>query len=257
MVVEIGRVEAIFRYPVKSMRGERMDFANLGWHGIEGDRRLALRRIDNRSGMPWLTASTFPQLVLYAPHREDGAQGELPTHIRTPDGVEMPVFGEDLAAEIGRRYGSAVQMMHLRHGIFDETPISVITTDTVEQIARFAGRSLDVRRFRPNIVIRLHRPGAFQEDNWLGGVLSFGDDESNDAPAVSVTMRDERCAMLNLDPDTARSAPEVLKAVVRVNQNNAGIYGAVASTGRLAVGQTILLRHSALAKALKTDIEAS
>jgi uncharacterized protein YcbX len=145
--------------------------------------------------------------------------------------------------------------MHLRHGIFDETPISVITTDTMDEIARLAGRSLDARRFRPNIVVRLHRPGVFQEDNWLGGVLSFGEEE--DAPAVSVTMRDERCAMLNLDPDTARSAPEVMKAVVRVNQNNAGIYGAVASTGRLAIGQSIFLRHAVLTKPLKTGIAIS
>jgi hypothetical protein len=80
----------------------------------------------------------------------------------------------------------------------------------------------------------------FQEDEWLGGVLSFG--EGDDAPAITVTMRDERCSMVNLDPDSASSAPEVLKAVVRANQNTAGIYGAVTRIGRLAVGQTILLR---------------
>jgi len=110
MVVEIGHVSAIFRYPVKSMRGERLDSANLGWHGIKGDRRLALRRMDeaDRSGMPWLTATKLPQLLLYSPHREPGAQGELPTHIRTPDGVDMPAFGEELAAEIGRRSGTGL-----------------------------------------------------------------------------------------------------------------------------------------------------
>jgi hypothetical protein len=55
-------------------------------------------------------------------------------------------------------------------------------------------------------------------------------------------MRDERCAMVNIDPDSAGLAPEVMKAVVRVHQNNAGIYGAVTHTGRLTVGQTIFLR---------------
>ena len=48
--------------------------------------------------------------------------------------------------------------------------------------------------------------------------------------------------MVNLDPDSASPAPEMLKAVVRANQNTAGIYGAVTRIGRLAVGQTILLR---------------
>lgn len=240
-MIEIGQVEAIFCYPVKSIGGEQLDVANLGWHGFDGDRRLAFRRMDDRSGFPWLTASKLPDLVRFAPlRREDGVQGELPTYVRTPDGVEMPVFGEVLAAEVGRRYGAAVEMMQMKHGIFDEASISVIASDTVREIGRLAGRNLDVRRFRPNVVVRLLRPGAFQEDEWVGGVLSFG--EGDDAPAITATMRDERCSMVNLDPDTACPAPEVLKAIVRAHQNTAGIYAAAARIGRLAVGQTIFLR---------------
>jgi hypothetical protein len=240
MLMEIGQVETIFRYPVKSMGGERLDAVNLGWHGLEGDRRLAFRRLDDRSGYPWLSASRLPDLVLFAPQRrEDGAQGDLPTHVRTPNGEAMTVFGEDLAAEVGRRHGAPVQMMQLKHGIFDEASLSVIASDTIREIGRLAGRSLDVRRFRPNVVVRLLRPGPFQEDAWVGGVLSFGD--GDDAPAIAVTMRDERCSMVNLDPDSASPAPEVMKAVVRANQNTAGIYGTVTRIGRLAVGQTVFL----------------
>jgi uncharacterized protein YcbX len=241
MLMKIGHVEAIFRYPVKSMAGEPLEVAKLGWHGLDGDRRLALRRIDDRSGLPWLTAGKLPDLVLFAPQRrEDGAQGDLPTHIRTPDGKDLPVFGEDLAAEVGRRYGAPVQMMHLKHGIFDEASISVIASDTVREIGRLAGRSPDARRFRPNVVVRLLRALPFQEDEWVGGMLSFG--EGADAPAITVTMRDVRCSMVNLDPDSASPAPEMLKAIVRAHQNTAGIYGAVTRTGRLAVGQIIFLR---------------
>src|SRR6202158_556259 len=211
MPIEIGHVEAIFRYPVKSMGGERLEVANLGWHGLDGDRRLAFRRIDDRSAMPCLTASKLPDLLLFALHRhEDGAQGELPTHVRTPDGEEMPVFGEDLATEVGRRYGAPVPMMQLRHGIFDEASVLVIASDTVREIGRLAGQSPDVRRFRPNVVVRLLRSVPFQEDEWLGGVLSFG--EGDDAPAIAVTMRDVRCSMVNLDPDSASPAPAVMKA---------------------------------------------
>ena len=96
-----------------------------------------------------------------------------------------------------------------------------------------------MRRFRPNVLVRLLRPAPFQEDEWLSRVLSFG--EGDDAPTISVTQRDVRCAMLNLDPDSASSAPEVMKAVVRANQDNAGVYGVVTRIGRLAVGQTIFL----------------
>jgi uncharacterized protein YcbX len=242
MSVEIGYVEAIFRYPVKSMAGERLEAANLGWHGLDGDRRLAFRRMDERGGFPWLTAGKLPDLVRFAPYRrEDGAQGDSPTHVRTPDGEEMPVLGEKLAAEVGRLYGAPVQMMQLNHGIFDDASISVIAVDTVHEIGRLAGLPPDVRRFRPNVVVRLLRPAPFQEDEWVGGMLSFG--EGDDAPAIAVTMRDVRCAMVNLDPDSAKPAPEMLKAVVHANQNNAGVYAAVTRIGRLAVGQTVTLHE--------------
>jgi uncharacterized protein YcbX len=248
MLTEIGQVEAIFRYPVKSMRGEPLEAANLGWHGLDGDRRLAFRRMDSHSDFPWLTASKLPDLILFTPYRRegdargDGDHADLPTYIRTPDGKDLPVFGEDLAAEVGRRYGAPVEMMQLKHGIFDDASLSVIASDTVRAIARLAGQTPDVRRFRPNVVVRLLRPAPFQEDEWLGGALSFGKSDDDNAAAIAVTMHDVRCSMVNLDPDSASPAPEVLKAVVRANQNNAGIYGTVTRTGQLAVGQTIFLR---------------
>ena len=240
MLIEIGHVEAIFRYPVKSMAGERLEAANLGWHGLEGDRRLALRRMNDRGDFPWLTAGKFPDLIRFVPlRREDSAGEDLPTHVRTPDGDELPVFGEDLAREVGRRYGAPVEMMQMKHGIFDDASISVIASDTVCEIARLAGPNPEVRRFRPNVLVRLLRSAPFQEDEWVGGGLSFG--EGDNAPAIAVTMPDVRCSMVNLDPDSATPAPEVLKAVVRANQNNAGVYGTVTRLGRLAVGQTIFL----------------
>jgi uncharacterized protein YcbX len=239
--IEIGEVEAIFRYPVKSMRGEPLGAASLGWHGVEGDRRLALRRLEQRGGFPWLTATSLPALILFTPLRQEGSRDLLPTHVLTPEGDEMPLFGEALAAEIARRHGDRVEMMQLRHGIFDDASISVITSDTVRKISCIAGTSADVRRFRPNIVVRSTRAVPFEETEWLGGVLTFG--AAEDAPAVAVTMRDARCAMVNFDPDGGASAPEMLKAVVRANQNDAGIYGTVTRIGRLAVGQTIFLHR--------------
>ncbi len=243
MSTEIGQVESLFRYPVKSMAGERLESVNLGWHGVDGDRRLAFRRIDDRSGFPWLTASRLPGLMLFTPHRADGdgdgAGERIPTHVRTAEGEDLLVFGERLAEDVGRRHGAGVQMMHVRHGVFDDASVSVIATDTVAEICRLAGRDPDVRRFRPNVVVRLAQPAPFSEGAWLGGVLSFG--EGNDAPAIAVTMPDVRCSMVNLDPDSAASAPEVLKAVVRANGNNAGVYGTIVRTGRLVVGQRIFL----------------
>ena len=147
------------------------------------------------------------------------------------------MFGPELATEVGRRHGSPVEMMHLNRGIFDEASISVISSATVGEVARVADQRPDVRRFRPNILIGSRRATPFEEEEWVGGVLSFGEDK--DAAAIAVTNRDERCSMVNLDADSARPNPEVLRALVRVSDNKAGVYGAVIRRGRLAVGQPV------------------
>ena len=153
------------------------------------------------------------------------------------------MFGQELATEIGRRHGSPVEMVHLNRGIFDEASISVITSTTVDEIGRLAAQRLDIRRFRPNIVIASSRSVPFEEDEWVGGVLSFG--ESNEAAVICITNRDERCSMVNFDPESARPAAEVLKAIVRVRDNKAGAYGTVTRRGRLTVGQPIFFEAAA------------
>jgi len=130
-----------------------------------------------------------------------------------------------------------VQMMYLNRGIFDEASISLITAATVGEISRLAAQAADARRFRPNILMASARAIPFGEDEWVGGVLSFG--ESSKAAAITITNRDERCSMVNFDPDSAHSNTEVLKAIVRERDNKAGVYATVLRRGRIAVGQPI------------------
>lgn len=241
MTTKIGEVETLFRYPVKSMSGEALKGVELGWHGLDDDRRLALRRIDDRSGFPWLTATKLPELILFAPVRK-AAEG-LPTHVRTPEGEELALFSQRLAAEVSRLHGSPVEMTHLNRGIFDEASVSVITSATVGGVSELAGHCPDVRRFRPNILVSSLRSDPFEEDSWVGGLLSFG--EGDEAAIIGITNRDERCSMICFDPDSARSTPKVLKALVRERDNKAGVYGTVIRRGRLAVGQPIFFQPAA------------
>ncbi len=240
MLIHLGHIQELVRYPVKSMAGIPTQAAFLGWHGLSGDRRYAFRRLDDKSGFPWLSASKLPELLLYQPMGLDENMDEpLPTHVRTPAGAMLEIGNVELQDSISEKLGSPVELMKLKHGIFDDASISVINLATMAAISQAAGLELDSRRFRANIVIESTANEPFLEDTWLGGMLVFGDEETG--PMVSVTMRDPRCMMINLDPNTAKQDPNVMKAVVRLNGNNAGAYGTVVRTGQLKVGDTVRL----------------
>ena len=243
--MELGHISAIFRYPIKSMAGTRLDSAKTGWHGVEGDRRLAFRRLADRGAFPWLTASRLPELLLYQPvyqpiGRQETTGEPLPTHVRTPDGKEYSLTDEALVKEIATRHRADLELMQLKHGIFDEAVISAITLGTIRCIGREAGHNLDIRRFRPNLVIDSKSAQPFEEDQWVGKVLEFGSDGTG--AAISITMRDPRCVMLNFDPDTAAANANIMQNVIRLNENHAGVYGTVVRTGELWVGQVVGLR---------------
>lgn len=239
MSKEIGRIKGIFRYPVKSMAGVQLNCASLGWHGLNGDRRFAFRRLADHGGFPWLTASRLPQLLLYKPIGAAEVDEDLPTHVRRPDGAELELQSDELRNELSRHHGSPVQLMQLNHGIFDEAAVSLINVVTVGEVEREAGRRLDVLRFRPNILIESETLEPFAEDQWVGKLLRFGTDDNG--PAMSITMRDPRCVMINLDPETAEADSSVMKAALRLNANHAGVYATVTWTGQLRVDQKVYL----------------
>jgi uncharacterized protein YcbX len=240
MTIHLGHIHQLVRYPVKSMAGVATDSAFLGWHGLQGDRRFAFRRLDDKSGFPWLTASRLPELLLYQPiGLAENSEEPTPTHVRTPEGIDLALRSAELQNSVAEKFGSAVELMKLKHGIFDEASVSVINLATISAIGREVGDDLDIRRFRANIVIATDATEAFQENDWIGSRLVFGDNDAG--PMLNVAMSDPRCVMINLDPDTAKQDPRIMKAAVRLNNNNAGAYTNVVRTGQLVVGQPVSL----------------
>jgi len=222
------------------MGGVATGSALLGWHGLQGDRRFAFRRLNDKGGFPWLSASRLPELLLYQPlGLDESAEEPTPTHVRTPEGMELAIGSAELQNSVAEKLGSAVELMKLKHGIFDEASVSVINLATMAAIGREAECDLDTRRFRANIVIDSESTEPFLEDGWIGGRLVFGDIEAG--PMISLTMPDPRCVMINFDPDTAQPDPRIMKAAIRLNNNNAGAYGTVARTGEISVGQEVSL----------------
>ncbi|MBI3005544.1 MAG: MOSC domain-containing protein [Ignavibacteriales bacterium] len=240
MLIHLGHIHQLNRYPVKSMAGVAAESAFLGWHGLQGDRRFAFRRLNDNSGFPWLNASKLPELVLYQPlGLDEKAEEPVPTQVRTPEGMVFALTSAELQNSVAKKFGSAVELMKLRHGIFDDADVSVINLPTMSAISREAGLDLDIRRFRPNIVIASDSAQPFMEDGWVGARLIFGDNEL--APMLTITMRDLRCMMINIHPDTGKQSPLVMKTAVRLNENFAGAYGTVARTGQISVGQSVSL----------------
>src|SRR5579859_8266723 len=99
----VGRVVALWRYPVKSMAAEGLAGIEVSWHGLAGDRRWAFVRDGQvRSGFPWLTIRERPKMALYQPRlAEPDRPGASRTLVRTPAGGELEVADPALAAELG------------------------------------------------------------------------------------------------------------------------------------------------------------
>jgi uncharacterized protein YcbX len=221
---ELGRVAALWRYPVKSMAGEPLDRADVSWHGIAGDRRWAFVRPGHDSdGFPWLTIRECPELARYRPRLVDPAHPDASAvRVQTPAGGELDVVDPTLAAELG------AGVMKLDRGAFDTFPLSLISWQTIAALGELVGRELAVARFRPNIVI----DGA--EDAWVGATIRIGD------ARLRVDKRDKRCVVVNCDPVTGERDPMILRTIGRARDAYLGVYVSVATPGAIAVGDPII-----------------
>jgi uncharacterized protein YcbX len=220
------------------MAGVAAESAFLGWHGLDGDRRFAFRRVGADGGFPFLTASRLPELILYRPaNLTDAPDGPVPTHVVTPSAAEVALHDPELVRELAERFGSGLELHRFKNGIFDEGAVSIICPATIARIGQEANLPLDARRFRANIVVASEADTPFVEDSWVGRTLTFGD--AGAGPAVHVTLRDERCMMVNLDPDTARQHPQVMRSVVGLNDNCAGVYATVVRRGHIRIGDAV------------------
>jgi uncharacterized protein YcbX len=232
----VGRVVALWRYPVKSMAAEPMTAADVSWHGLAGDRRWAfIRGGQERSGFPWLTLRQRRDLVRYRPwFVEPDRPDRSPTMVHTPAGEEFDVADPGLAAELG----AGVRVIKQDRGVFDALPLSIITTQTLAGLGALTGADLDVRRFRPNLLIEAAGSAAFPEDAWVGHVLRVG------GVRLRVDGRDKRCVVVNIDPATARRDPTVLRVIARERQVRLGVYGSTVQPGHVAVGDPVVAEPS-------------
>lgn len=228
----VGRVVGLWRYPVKSMAAEPLAEVEVSWHGFAGDRRWAFIRDGvPQSGFPWLTLRERADMSHYCPAFVDPAQPDKsPTIVRTPAGVVFDVMDAALAAEL---YPEGARVIKHNRGVFDTFPLSLVTTQTIARLGEMVGAQLDVRRFRPNVLVEAATAVPFQEDEWVGRVLHIG------GMTMRVDKRDGRCVVITIDPVTTERNPAVLRTVARDRQGCLGVYGSTVTPGRVAVNDPV------------------
>jgi uncharacterized protein len=231
--IQVGTLVGLWRYPVKSMADEALTQAQVGWHGIAGDRRWAFIRPDlERSGFPWLTLREVADMRQFTPRFADPAQPDRSrTLVRTPEDDEYEVTDPALAA----RLGDGVRVIKQDVGVFDSLPLSLITTNTVDAIAALSERPLEPARFRPNLLVAAAPGEDFPEDRWLGATLRIGE------MRMRVDCRDPRCVITTMDPATGARDPRVLREIAQHRANCAGVYGTTVTPGPIAVGDAVVI----------------
>lgn len=233
-----GVVSELFRYPVKSMRGESLSQAHLYWHGLDGDRRYAFVRQGVNSGFPWLTGRELPHLLRYTPRfLQPEAPRQSPIVVATPDGRELPLEAPELVEALAKAYAHPFFLFKLGVGAYDSQVLSLMSNASVSALGESAGMNLDRARFRQNILIDTRDRRPFQEEAWLDRVLLFGGDA--DGPRVRIIRRISRCVMINIDPRTAERDVRVLNTVAQTRDNYAGVYASVEQPGTIRVGDSV------------------
>ncbi|MEO1590823.1 MAG: MOSC N-terminal beta barrel domain-containing protein [Cyanobacteria bacterium J06632_22] len=258
----VGTVESVWRYPVKSMRGEQIPEAFVAFAGVMGDRVYSFVRDGGNPGFPWHTAREQAALLLYEPRYKnhdatlkpphlDDAQALAPginplypdadqfsVEVKTPSGevfgVDENAFLEHLKAVT---QDPSLTLKFTQRSQYDCRPLALFSLQCANMLATELDTEIDKRRFRANLYINWSNDTATDtpyEVELIGKRLKIGDQLE-----ISILERDPRCKMITLDPDTADANPDIIKHVSSTHNGYAGVYGAVLVEGIVKAGDPI------------------
>ena len=253
----IGKVESLWRYPVKSMRGEELDEAFVGFPGVYGDRLFAFHASDGPPGFPYMTGRTLGEMLCYRPrfrHPDKatcppnltdaanitpginplyGDQTDLMVDVEVPSGDLLAIDQPELLDMLGTDSRS-ITLLRSDRAMTDCRPLSLFGLQTVRQLSEEIGTTLDKRCFRANVYVDFEDAEGFSEDKLVGQSLKIGS-----KVVISILERDPRCKMISLDPDTGEHSPKTLEQVSTAHEGMAGVYGAVLVEGMIRCGDEV------------------
>ena len=256
----IGSIDSLWRYPVKSMRGEALQEAFIGFSGVYGDRVYAFKSIAAPAGFPYHTAREQEDLLLYAPRYRNAAAAakpvnlaeadsmapgmtpifapiaELDVEVTTPDGTVFEIGSDALVEDMQQRLGEnlSVSVLHSERALTDCRPVSIFSLQTVAGLAEEIAEPVDKRQFRANIYADFTGAAPFFEKTLLGKRIKIGEKAE-----FMVIENDPRCKMITLNPDTGKASPKILRQVTTQHDGFAGLYTVVLVEGMVRPGDPI------------------
>ena len=255
---QIGKLETVWRYPVKSMRGEQVDDVFVAYTGVMGDRLYAISSSQAPPEFPWHTNREHEEFILYSagyknheatlkPLAMEAAFKEAlnPPYpmadafaitIKTPAGetldVEDPAFLESLRD----KSEGELRLHFTQKNAVDCRPLSLFSRQTLAQLEQETGLNLDKRRFRANFYVDWESAAGFYENELVNRRLKVGE-----RLEIMIRELDPRCKSITIDPDTAETQPRILKHIARKHNGFAGVYAAVLTEGMAKPGDQIWL----------------
>ncbi|MDQ3877682.1 MAG: MOSC domain-containing protein [Actinomycetota bacterium] len=242
-------VKALWRYPVKSLLGERLSSVDVTKLGFEGDRVFALR-----AGDAVLSAKRTSSLFGASARWVDG-DVEIVWADRSMSRRDDPGLDRKLSELAGRevvlsRRGDTVEIISGQDAtttdgpdgrftgpagtFFDAAPLHILTTSTLQLLRSLHPKGhIDERRFRPNVLIDTGDEAAELEQGWIGTELSLG------TSMVRIARQCNRCVMTTHAQADLPQDKDVLRVVARSTANVVGVLAEVVTPGTIALGDPV------------------
>ena len=241
---QIGTIEMIRRYPVKSMKGEDLDAVFVSYGGLIGDRVYAFVDEINTSKFPWMTARQKSELLLFkprflrAPHvsKEYPDMDDYALEVETPEGKIFNITNPEFEQYLEQRFIKPLHLRFSEKGMWDSRPVSLFGMNTLQQLEKEMNIDLDHRRFRANFYAQWDNGTPFFEDELIGKTIQIGEKLK-----LMITGKDPRCVIITLDPNTGEKNFDILKHVANRHENSTGVYCVIIREGIVKKGDAIFL----------------
>ena len=264
----LGSVASLWRYPVKSMRGEELPVAEMTDRGLFGDRSFALIDVETGQVVSAKNPRKYANLFEFQSSLLESSSliGEIPpARITLPDGTTVQTDDPGAENRLSQLIGRAVRLASSpppapriegywpdfdfvespdkyfefeppADTFFDGSPFHFITTATLERLSAISPQSaFDPQRFRPNLIIEVaDNTLGFVEDGWVGRTITIGNEVR-----LMITHPCARCVMTTLPQGDLPKDPNILRTAVRQNAGNVGVNATILHGGRIRRGDPV------------------